>query len=697
MEGIVSNTILSDVKEIPFWKLVKDKNIFLIPNYQRPYAWDSKKQVKDFWEDIYTSFKNNSQYSYLLGNIYLAPVDTFSKLRNYIQEDVFNQFFADIEETGRDLKDLKENWEKVNFYLVIDGQQRITTFFLLIKALNDSLKENCGIKLSVMLDGLKEFPKLILGSVNAQFFWDLINDNKTTPGTLSNKRLSEAFNFLKTEVTSLNDEERILFMDYVINHINIIQSVILSLDHAVVLFVSQTDRGKELTYLEKLKSLLSFYVYTKIPNNNDKTAILNRIDKAFSESFSLLDSLVKNNIFSKEKEVEDYYFKIIKIIEALDYDKDLRKARRISSEEAYEDTKAIFRKHTDIESLKESINEYLKIINEINQLFFYISKNLHSYSFASIFKLLKPSPQTYAFLTKLYAKFPNLRFEDKRFSWDRDHECLSEYFKEEKKRLEENILTNIRNQDIRKFLLEKLKKVEYRKEDTPISILNLIELLELAVWKAGKEPVQTFKNAWRKAFNSSSEEGVINAFGFLEEYRCNYLENYAHFKYIYGEYECEKLEGNISKNPIFTVQEYDKEELKNTILDENISGKLSIEHIFPQEKTVEISKYLYEYGFKDEKEYDSFVTEHPGNWILIRKNLNSKLKNASPLDKGVMYTSFFKKKEGKEECIIRSVGNLGEDLRSLSFLTKNKPSPAFKYLLEIRYLELTLFLFNRFI
>ena len=694
----MSNTILSDVKEIPFWKLIKDKNIFLIPNYQRPYAWDSRKQVKDFWEDIYTSFKNNPSCSYLLGNIYLAPVDTISKLKSYVQEDIFNQFFEDIEKVGKDLKDLKENWERVNFHLVIDGQQRITTFFLLIKALKDSLKEDLsGIKLFVTLDGLKELPKLILGSINAQFFQNLINDNKTAPHTLSNKRLSEALNFLETKVNSLSDEERKKFMDFVINHVNIIQSIISSLDHAVILFVSQTDRGKELTYLEKLKSLLSFYVYTKISNNNDKTDILNRIDKIFSESFSLLDSLVENNIFSREKEVEDYYFKIIKIIETLDYDKDLRKARRISSEEAYEDTKAIFRKHTNIENLKESINEYLKIIDEINQLFFYIIRNLHSYSFASVFKLLKPSPQTYAFLTKLHAKFPNLKFEDRRFSWDRDHECLSEYFKEEKKRLEENILTNIRNRDIREFLLGKLKKIEYREENTPISVLNLIELLELAVWKAGKEPVQTFKNAWRKAFNSPSEEGIINAFGFLEEYRCNYLEYYAHFKYIYGEYECEKLEGNISKNPIFTVQEYDKEALKNIILNENISGKLSIEHIFPQEKTVEISRHLHEYGFKDEKEYDTFVTDNKGNWILIRKNLNSKLRNASPLDKGIMYTSFFEKKKGKEDCIIRSVKNLGEDLKYLSFLTKNKPSPAFKYLLEIRYLELTNFLFNRFI
>ena len=209
----MSNTILSDVKEIPFWKLIKDKNIFLIPNYQRPYAWDSRKQVKDFWEDIYTSFKNNPSCSYLLGNIYLAPVDTISKLKSYVQEDIFNQFFEDIEKVGKDLKDLKENWERVNFHLVIDGQQRITTFFLLIKALKDSLKEDLsGIKLFVTLDGLKELPKLILGSINAQFFQNLINDNKTAPHTLSNKRLSEALNFLETKVNSLSDEERKKFL-----------------------------------------------------------------------------------------------------------------------------------------------------------------------------------------------------------------------------------------------------------------------------------------------------------------------------------------------------------------------------------------------------------------------------------------------------------------------------------------------------
>lgn len=48
------------------------------------------------------------------------------------------------------------------------------------------------------------------------------------------------------------------FKSFVVDNLSIIRSEVSDMKYVVVLFISQTDRGKELTYIERLKSLFSF-------------------------------------------------------------------------------------------------------------------------------------------------------------------------------------------------------------------------------------------------------------------------------------------------------------------------------------------------------------------------------------------------------------------------------------------------------
>ena len=88
-------------------KTIKDlfqskKSDFLIPDYQRPYAW-GEAECRTLWDDIFsfaipdegkTEFDSNSEY-------FLGPIVTF------------------------------RNEDKLE---VIDGQQRLTTLMLLLRA-----------------------------------------------------------------------------------------------------------------------------------------------------------------------------------------------------------------------------------------------------------------------------------------------------------------------------------------------------------------------------------------------------------------------------------------------------------------------------------------------------------------------------------------------------------------------------------
>lgn len=89
---------------------------FLVPEYQRPYKWDEEK-CETLWEDI-TNFHatKNEADEYFLGTIVTYKNDNF---------------FEIVGETQR----------KIPAIEIIDGQQRITSFFLLLRAFYKKLEE----------------------------------------------------------------------------------------------------------------------------------------------------------------------------------------------------------------------------------------------------------------------------------------------------------------------------------------------------------------------------------------------------------------------------------------------------------------------------------------------------------------------------------------------------------------------------
>lgn len=105
----IANITLGDIE---LNKIVKKQNQFIIPNYQRGYKW-TKQQVEDLLNDImdFTPGKNSKFYC-------LQPivVKTIS-----IDEYIKKTFIPPTE--------LNESYQ---YYEVIDGQQRLTTIYLIL-------------------------------------------------------------------------------------------------------------------------------------------------------------------------------------------------------------------------------------------------------------------------------------------------------------------------------------------------------------------------------------------------------------------------------------------------------------------------------------------------------------------------------------------------------------------------------------
>lgn len=94
-----------------------DKNYF-IPSYQRGYRWE-KRQIQDLLEDLYSFAcdKDKSEGSfYCLQPIVVKKCDEVTKTANDLQSELDNN----------------------EWYEVIDGQQRLTSIYLLLKYLIDT-------------------------------------------------------------------------------------------------------------------------------------------------------------------------------------------------------------------------------------------------------------------------------------------------------------------------------------------------------------------------------------------------------------------------------------------------------------------------------------------------------------------------------------------------------------------------------
>lgn len=114
----MSSKLIVDQKNVKY--LFQDKKAtFLIPDYQRPYAW-GEDECKVLWEDLFSfSFPNNNCDSFDSSESYfLGPIVTFRNDEGKLE--------------------------------IIDGQQRLTTLLLLLRAFYNRLehmKDNRSIKM----------------------------------------------------------------------------------------------------------------------------------------------------------------------------------------------------------------------------------------------------------------------------------------------------------------------------------------------------------------------------------------------------------------------------------------------------------------------------------------------------------------------------------------------------------------------
>lgn len=228
-------------------------NNFIIPAYQRPYEW-GEKEINELTNTIYAKFcdylENEENVQFLMFGIL-----QFGKIENHSLS-------------------------------IIDGHQRITTFYILKSILAEKLGEENNL------------PK-VMNQINNADIVNVINDKSTNYG--KNKELLDKF------VSGIEKENLESFQDFInkkILFVSIFVSETASISTLLEIFDSINTTGLKLDVKDIFKIKFCDYI---CKNSSDKNSTLKKINDAYQQ----VNSLEENYAIDENTLLDTFRFYLI--------------------------------------------------------------------------------------------------------------------------------------------------------------------------------------------------------------------------------------------------------------------------------------------------------------------------------------------------------------------------------------------------
>ena len=224
------------------------KSDFLIPDYQRPYAWRSEKECQTLWDDVFAfSFPENDYSKFDSDNdeYYLGPIVTFKN------------------ESGK--------------MEIIDGQQRLTTLMLLLRAfyekfgrMQDENSKNTRDNLALCIWKTNEFRKPVMDKLKIDSevatdndkdeFLEILRTGVAKPEMKSN--YAQNYRFFQEKINIFLNEFPCFFAYFpnrLLNNCILLPIEADNQNTALRIFSTLNDRGMPLSDADIFKA--QFYKY----------------------------------------------------------------------------------------------------------------------------------------------------------------------------------------------------------------------------------------------------------------------------------------------------------------------------------------------------------------------------------------------------------------------------------------------------
>lgn len=267
-------------------QLLSDKKSnFLIPDYQRPYAWDDN-ECRTLWSDVFEfAFPENNPDNFNSSDEYfLGPIVVFKNDRDKLE--------------------------------VIDGQQRLTTILLLLRAFYEQLGdkaqdkgtrssrgniEKCIWKTDEFDDPDKDILKFDSEVASDDDKNELISILKTGRADGMRSRYAENYRFFQGLISDFlkNFAQHLpLFPQRLLNNCVLLPIEADSQDTALRIFSTLNDRGKPLSDADIFKAQL-YKVHSAKGNKDGFIMRWKALEEKCGEIFKMSDGTPMDEIFTR--------------------------------------------------------------------------------------------------------------------------------------------------------------------------------------------------------------------------------------------------------------------------------------------------------------------------------------------------------------------------------------------------------------
>lgn len=214
-------------KETKLQDIIEGTKQYVIPLFQRTYSWTSK-EWEVLWKDLVELCETENPRTHFIGSIVNMPTVSVP--------------------------------EGVAKYLLIDGQQRLTTIFVLLTLLRNKARENQNVRFADEInntllvnqykDGVDHY-KLMPTQVDRTTFQNLINGTSNE----EENQLTRAYTYFEKKLRQVELEPEKL-KKVITSYFSVVSIVLDSDDNPYLVFESLNAKGRPLTQADLISTTL---------------------------------------------------------------------------------------------------------------------------------------------------------------------------------------------------------------------------------------------------------------------------------------------------------------------------------------------------------------------------------------------------------------------------------------------------------
>ena len=213
--------------ETKLQQIIEGTKQYVVPLFQRPYSW-KKSEWQMLWDDLLDLCELETPRTHFMGSIVTMPTNSIP--------------------------------EGVSKYLLIDGQQRLTTIFILLCALRNHARQIEDKRLSAKIDAIltnlhedgMDYFKLQPTQVDRDVFHQLIQDNESNE-VIENNSILECYTFFFKKIRQLNSDLQQL-QKIICTNLSVVSVVLSSNDDPYLVFESLNAKGRALTQADLIRN-----------------------------------------------------------------------------------------------------------------------------------------------------------------------------------------------------------------------------------------------------------------------------------------------------------------------------------------------------------------------------------------------------------------------------------------------------------